>query len=815
MKKWGLGIEHEMRIRFQKNISELSKKDKDIFFPEFDNKYIFVSSTLLLYYFYLYEIILMKNFDKYVKSEEEQKYLNKVLLKIELYKLAKNKLPFPIENKNILNTVRDQNNINDFIEYLNFYIMIYTLYNAPFLLFTYNINNEATINIYILSQYNNLIQLLYSEPNDEVIYDYLNNMLLNLYNNNYELNIINGLKNIFNTKNIKGINLEYEYYFNSNLPIINIIVDNYNNTSKNNNINTGKNNINKYTINKFFKDLDNYSSKIRNIFENGNIEISGIDNEKFYKNLFKMYKNRIPENDLSSKTTAIEFKTVEFENLNYEFSLNTLIEYEKTFFYIINSIPIIKKYTDMFGDLSYHNIGSIDSSLVINDIIHINYSLIDEDYTGSYHIWCTAPYVEKMSMKQFLNIHSTLANKLQLLEPLLACHYSSPSYDALIDSKIESKSSLRQFLNGYSNYGTSDVSLMNGTKKHTIYKYYLSEDDILNDRTVIPAKKLETNIYDFKGHILINYDKLNTRGITNNLFIPLDKGNTESNNSIKVNNYFTMIFEKTYIRPKTFEMTRYGSIYNNYLLHLGADIRTRDMSEYVYPLNKEWERKLLMKNNKLIEVYYNKTTKKISYERIYNKNKSANDRIGFEFRIFDHFPTAYLNQILGILVPLVLDSYKNPRIIKMKTSYISKQFWHNEMVNVILNGYQYTVGKEYLKNLEKEFNIKFDFEGHSLKSEIVLEEIYNKLCNKYKKTHKNSLFNKMKFKTPIKFINFNKKAWEEIINRFFREHPQMLRKIMYSNKNIRINNISEILGKEHNYNLQKIKKYIENISENK
>ena len=86
--------------------------------------------------------------------------------------------------------------------------------------------------------------------------------------------------------------------------------------------------------------------------------------------------------------------------------------------------------------------------------------------------------------------------------------------------------------------------------------------------------------------------------------------------------------------------------------------------------------------------------------------------------------------------------------------------------------------------------------------------LYTSLIDKYSKSYKNSLFNKLKFKSKIKFINFNKKAWYEIINQYFEENPQKLRQILYYNKELKNNNIIEILGKKYNFNLSKIKNYL-------
>jgi hypothetical protein len=795
MKKWGLGIEHEMRIRFQKNTSDLDKNIIDNLFgnlgnnlENINNKYIFADSNLLYYYFRLHEVILMKNFKDFIKIDEEKKYYESISVKLELYELAKNKKEFPYNNKKFFN-IEDLANfdINKSLEYLDFYIMIYSLYNSPLLFFSYNINNYSIIRDYKNYIKNNILDIYQNNKNN--LLSKVDDYLKKIYNNSYEFELYKLLKDIHKT----DIVLTITYNNESNIPIINV------NKSFNSN-SIIKNTINKNKLEESIKIIDNYCNKIRNIFK----EDISIKTYKFYKNLYILYKNKIPEIDYSSKTVALEFKTIEYENLNYEYALSSLIDLEKTFFYVINNISIFKEYIDIFGDLVYHNIGSLGKTIVILDIVNFRYQVLSDDYSGSYHIWCTAPYSEKMSMKKFLNIHSTLANKLQLLEPILACHYSSPSYNAFKNSKNESKSSLRQFLNAYSNYGTSDVSLMNGAKKHFINKYYISENDILKNKYIVPIKNNGENIYDINNNLIYNYNKLDTRIVTNNIFSLFEKGDNESKSNIKINNYFNLLFEKTNIRSKT------------YYLELGADIRTRDLDSFFYPLDEDWERCLLMKNKKLVEIYRNKITNELSYERIFNeekfKQKLSSERVGFEFRIFDHFPTIYLNQILAIMVPIVIDSVKNPKIITFSKSYVSKQFWHDEMCNVIMNGYSYIIGDEYRKNLEKELSIKFELR-ENFTTEIVLKELYEKLCDKYKRTHKKSIFHKMAFRSDIKFINFNKKAWKEIIKYFFQNNPNILRKVIYLNKNITNDNLYEILGREHNYNLNKIKNYIKNISD--
>ena len=733
MKKWGIGIEHEMRIRFSN------------FYME-ENKYIFIDSNTLLYYFRMYEVIIMDNNKDYYTTEEDNIYCKSVERKKNLLELAKKKKPFPF-NENY--------NSND----LNYYLMIYSLYNAPLLFFHYIFNNKEHIN---------LKEFINDDKNNN---KNLENNLQKLYNGESEKKIYSYLKILFEKKNIVNFTIN----FDSNELSQNIV------------FNYGDSGI---SFEEFINNINLHLNITRNIFDNKLI-FDNIGLNKFYKNLYILYNNNIPHIDSTSQTKAIEFKTINYENINYEKVLDDLIQLEKTFFYVINHLPIFENSIKKFGDLVYHNIGSVKDTISLINIIDMNYVIIPEDYTGSYHIWITAPYKDNEPFDIFINNHVHLANKLQLLEPILAAHYSSPSYNAFEEN--ESESSLRQFLNEYSNNGTSDITLMYGKKNYNINYYYLSENDILNDRKFYPINKYQSPVYDKNGNTIIYYNKLMTRRITNNIFKSIDEGDSESSD-VNIQNYFSLLFEKTKIRYKKPEF------------HLGADIRTRNLNDFIYPLSNHWIPCLLMKKNKLMEVYYNKKLNKISYERIYNEDdvkERMKNRIGIEFRIFDHFPTNYLNQIMAILVPIVLDSIKNEKKLLFKNTYIAHQFWHNEMFNVITKGYDYTAGTKYLNTLEKEFNIKFSSKKN-MHTSLILEELYNKTS----KNHKGPLYNKMKYHHHINFINFNKKAWIEIINIFFKKRPKLLEKILYLNKDISNTEMINMIGKKNSYNLSKIKNYL-------
>ena len=869
--KWGLGIEHEMRVRFTNSLNDLSDDIKKKYFIEENNidktndKYIFVKSELLRYYFYIYEIVIMRNFKEYMKTPDDHKYYEHLLLKLDLFDMAKKGIKFPLDNKKYFDLYEVKKEIKEKnIELFNLYIFFYTLFHAPLLFFSYYLDNQGLeISFDLFFNYNKLLE---EEKNKEILKETLRDNLEKLYNYSFSRKMLKYIKKLFEKeKYIEQVDLNIDthkvfgYLVKPRL-LLKTTINNTENNTKNNTENNNsdnnllnkidnkqlknkqlknkkikvggynlENNTNKNLKNKNLKNKINYTEfikiiehKIKNFVNIFNIDenrknfyskLNLIDNYNFYKNLSILYSNRIPEVDHSSQTSVLEFKTVEFSNMNFEKGLAKLIELEETFFIVINSIPEINRYIDIFGNLIYHNIGSVNTSIAIYDLDELKYQIISEDYTGSYHIWITCPHDKNMSIKKFLNIHSTLANKFQLIEPILAAHYSSPSYNVIKESDIESKSSLRQFINWAANYGTSDVSLINGGEYHKLSGYYLSESDLLEDKLFrVQEPNFLTKIYDYKGNLILNYKKLTDRVITNNIFKLIQSGNIESSN-INVNNYLNMLFEKTDIRPKTkIEWDNFL----DYFYELGADIRTLDMTQIAYPLQENWKKCHLFKNGKIIEVYYNHRLKKISYERLYDNDEYLKSlehkRVGIEMRIFDHFPTKYLNQIMSLLVPMVLDSCRNPKEIKSNNTHVSKQYWHNEMFNVITNGYHYTLGVPYVKAIEREFEIKIN-KFKNMNSSIALKLIHDTMHEKYSKIRgkDEELYMKMKVHHPIQFFSFNKVAWFEIIQKFFADHPMMLRKILYFNKTLRNSNIVSILGEEHSYDLRKLKNYLVEI----
>jgi hypothetical protein len=126
------------------------------------------------------------------------------------------------------------------------------------------------------------------------------------------------------------------------------------------------------------------------------------------------------------------------------------------------------------------------------------------------------------------------------------------------------------------------------------------------------------------------------------------------------------------------------------------------------------------------------------------------ERVGIEFRIFDHFPTYNMIQFLTILSQIVSYTTINYNVLTKKNIYINQQFWHDEMAKSILTGFKYKLDKKYIKNIEKEFSIKIS------DKEINREKFFNIFYDVMnKKLIKNKIYKKLKINKDFEFENFN------------------------------------------------------------
>ena len=207
--------------------------------------------------------------------------------------------------------------------------------------------------------------------------------------------------------------------------------------------------------------------------------------------------------------------------------------------------------------------------------------------------------------------------------------------------------------------------------------------------------------------------------------------------------------------------------------------------------------------------------KKISHEPIYDREKYKHflqeERMGIELRVFDHFPTHYLEQILKVLSCLTYQSYLKPYKVTSKNMYIHKQWWHNEMAQVIMKGFEYKPTYTYLKNISKELGISEIrlLDKEKTFTQITLESIYRRLNKKYKN---DKIYEKLKFNNEnIHFESLNKKSWFHIFTEFLIRNPSLYRELK-NNKKVKTTDVLRILGRQYRYNVSRIQKYMKNIN---
>jgi hypothetical protein len=97
---------------------------------------------------------------------------------------------------------------------------------------------------------------------------------------------------------------------------------------------------------------------------------------------------------------------------------------------------------------------------------------------------------------------------------------------------------------------------------------------------------------------------------------------------------------------------------------------------------------------------------------------------GVEFRIFDHFQDAYLENLL-MLVSLVAE---NSRVHQTKGYVYQNKVWIHELHNIMKNGFKAHISKKYINLLRKKLGLKIDTE--SIIAQDIFKVIYDELWEK-------------------------------------------------------------------------------------
>jgi hypothetical protein len=408
-------------------------------------------------------------------------------------------------------------------------------------------------------------------------------------------------------------------------------------------------------------------------------------------------------------------------------------------------------------------------------------TLIQNDYSGSFHTWITVPYTNKTSVKEYMMNQVRLGTYLQLLEPIFASIFTSNNPDLFINYDDRIMSSYRFSVNKYASYGTSNLRSLFGENYYNYLSYYLTNEDFINGNEI--GKQNVSNLYNNRGELILNYNLLENRKSLSPLYSPyrtLIPNKIYKNENKKIDNYINIIKRKYNI-----DVIKHSDF-------LGSDIRTLNWSKNIIPpLKSGWYEVNILENNKLVRVYcqYNNGLPiNIIYEPPYDMEKFQeilyNNRVGFEFRIWDHLPTNCILVIMNIIGLLTI--YAVNQGTEELFYGVEHQFWHEQMADSIFYGFSSKINKLYVDNLEKIFKIK-------IKNRNTLYDILKELIEKLnKKLVKNELYKKLGILSGLEIPNINKENFKYLWEEYLQINERDLELWNSLNK--------ELIGEKLNYN---------------
>lgn len=852
---WGIGVEHEILPIFENSIQKNSNESKKSPLMKIIKKYYkdyYKNSNMILdcnmeyeqniitfdYHMFYYKSILSKQILYYYNTYSIKKYKKEdIIISAQLYAniLYKN---LTIKNIQKIN--------NDILKPYILLLLIHYIFEKNYIvskIFIYTKKDYNNISPNILQSFNKLLNKLQIKKQ---FIDFIHNHRIGSIKNSK--NILKALIHLIKNKK----NIAKQYYISVDNELIDKKIKFTNKYTNGYSLYTKSNDIKN-----FFKYHYIFSipENIYPVFISSNKKEKNIFSKKFikYKNYFNLFSLKYDIKDfnkyfipLDKKTIEyaiymeqnniphqdgylIELKTLKYKNKTSSQITNELIKNEKIFLKILNSYKCFHKLN--LGQIvipkygNYKNIFSIENNLKIiynrydsniqGDIKICNLKKIKKlekyYYSGSYHFWLTLPYTKNTTPEKFIEKHAILASFLQLLEPLFISTYFSPDYNVVGNSHEYTSGSYRDIINPYSGYGTTDISLLFGSLIHNNYvDYYPSLLSFIKNKE--NKHYLYNNsviIYHKDGKIIKNYDnEIEYREASNKKIFGIKIRNYNYRNNI--------INIKTYLEQIQDKIKYFSENMNIY--ELGADIRTKGWeSNIIPPLKKGWYYTHILENNKLYRIYYQLKDNKphnIQYTPPYDYKEFdkilKNNRIGIEYRIFDNIDSKYIKDILHIFSLVMVHALKTTKI----TYFTTKQSWHDAIAQSIFDGYNAKPPNEYIKLLEKGFNI-------TLPKQCNMYELYSEFVSIIYKKYKNNKYYKLLTGSNNyipKIKNINKEVWDmifynklisckELYNNFTN-----LKNIYLQDKNIKMSEfkiyVNEILGKNWDNDSEKILFYI-------
>ncbi|MEE2624603.1 MAG: hypothetical protein VYA46_10275, partial [Verrucomicrobiota bacterium] len=222
----------------------------------------------------------------------------------------------------------------------------------------------------------------------------------------------------------------------------------------------------------------------------------------------------------------------------------------------------------------------------------------------------------------------------------------------------------------------------------------------------------------------------------------------------------------------------------------GSDVRTlekKSINRYAN-IDSKWRKKLQKFQKELSKCEKGKLssdlrTISLDFKTHYNKKLQRNQKLykesimkkgqGIEIRIFDHFPTQYIKNLLQIII-IIADNSLQTKYDKNNEHVYNNKIWIETMKNIMIQGWNSSISEKYINLLKKILDISFECDSN--KGYDILKCVVKSLFLK----NKHGKFQQLtKCRTKVPYIpQVNRYAWESELKNTLKNKWEILLKIM-------------------------------------
>lgn len=398
---------------------------------------------------------------------------------------------------------------------------------------------------------------------------------------------------------------------------------------------------------------------------------------------------------------GVEFKSLHYRNQSVQQIHKQLSDIEEIYFHVLNHVVPLSKLAQLAKPFHTPPYGHLHNLIQLQDNISPKY--INQSYTGSYHVWITIPYHPKDTPNDFLCTHIHFANLFQLVEPLFLCLLDTGS--VCIGEPVCNRLSARMRINNFADIGSSDINRLNPTKEWTNFKYAKSITDLQNG--IYHTSQIPHVILNENKEPTPNYQGLDSRGHSSPLF----------SNLLTNQQTYIPLPSSGEVPPNYYELLNKVApdIDFRHKRQVGADIRTNAWELNFRPgLREGWDAVAVLMENSYLQWHYirwdeleqkpSHITTVPPYDYIQFERRNMSKRIGMELRIFDHFPTPIMKDVLHAIACIASVAKETaPKKSKQIHPYSQTSWYQKQVAECFLHGSHTKFSQEYREALAKAF----------------------------------------------------------------------------------------------------------------